>query len=113
MTTLDVKIEDHGYDLSDALRQETITKFGELGTYMKDLRDVKVIFSYDKEKKENTYVRASVMSEGGSIYSSASEEDAEKAMDEAHARLKTQISKEKGKELDKRDHRGKYADDRN
>ena len=35
--TLEVKIKDYGYKLSDELRKSTIEKFGELGIYMKEL----------------------------------------------------------------------------
>ncbi len=110
--TLEVKIKDYGYKLSDELRKSTIEKFGELGIYMKELSAVDVSFSWSKEDKEDTVVSAYIKANGNPIEASTRGRDAETAMDETQRKLKAQIDKEKGKELDRRDQRGQWDPDR-
>ncbi len=107
---LEVQIKNHGYELSDELRGKAVEKFGELDTYMKGLGSVLVSFSWskDKEKEGYTSVKAEVRVNGKTIDASSEEHDAETALDETQRKLKAQIEKEKGKELDKRDQRGQW-----
>ncbi len=112
---LDVEVKNHGYELSDELRKKAIEKFGELDTYMQGLSSVLVSFSWskDKEKEGYTSVKAEVRVNGKTIDGSTEEQDAETALDETQRKLKKQIEKEKGKELDKRDQRGQWDPVRN
>ena len=110
--TLEVNIKDHGYTLSGELREKTIEKFGELGIYMKDLSSVDVSFALNKENEKETVVKAYMKAGGHAIEASTTDENAETAMDETQHKLKTQINKEKGKDLDRRDHRGQWDPER-
>ena len=112
---LNVEIKNHDYELSSELREKTVEKFGELDTYMQGLSSVLVSFSWskDKEKEGYTSVKAEVRVNGKTIDGSTEEQDAETALDETQRKLKKQIEKEKGKELDKRDQRGQWDPARN
>jgi ribosomal subunit interface protein len=105
---LEVNIKDHGYTLSDELREKTIVKFEELGIYMRDLSAVDVSFSLNKENETETVVKAYIKAGGHTIEASETDENAETAMDAVQQKLKTQINREKGKELDRRDQRGQW-----
>jgi ribosomal subunit interface protein len=102
---LNVDIHANHYDLTDELRQRATEKFGELGKYMQGLEGVRVEFSWTGGKDEQTTVKAQVHGGGHSFESSATDWKAVTALDESSHKLQTEITRQKGKELDKRDHR--------
>jgi ribosomal subunit interface protein len=102
---LNVDIHAHGYELTDELRQRATEKFGELGKYMQGLENARVEFSWTDGKDEQTTVKAQVSGGGHSFDSSATDWKASTALDESSHKLQTEITRQKGKELDKRDHR--------
>lgn len=102
---LNVKIKTDEYEVTDELRQRTIDKFGELGKYMQGLEQAHVTFRWTGGNGEQTTVHAEVKGGGHSFGASDTDWKAETAVDQASHKLQTEITREKGKEQDKRDHR--------
>jgi ribosomal subunit interface protein len=103
MLNVDIHAED--YELTDELRQRATAKFGELGKYMQGLENARVEFSWTGGKDEQTTVKAQVSGGGHSFDASATDWKATTALDESSHKLQTEIAREKGKELDQRNHR--------
>jgi ribosomal subunit interface protein len=103
---LNVDIKTDKYELTDELRQRTTDKFGELGKYMQGLVQAQVTISWTGGEGEQTTVHAQLSGGGHSFSASDTDWKAETAVDQASHKLQTEITHEKGKELDERDHRG-------
>lgn len=100
---IELQIDSDGYDLDDALRQRIRDRIGGVDRYMDSLDSGHVTLSWEGGTGEQTRVSAQVWGAGHRFEASDTDRDAVTAVDRTHHELETQIRREHGKELSRRD----------
>ena len=102
---LDVVISSPGYDLDDAVRQLVAESYGGLDEFIDTLHGLRVTFSWEGGRGEQTKVHAQASAPGHRFEASYTDWKAERAAEKARRELETQIRREHGKRITDRHHR--------
>ena len=99
---MNLHLVGHGIEITPALRSFTEEKFQKLERHFERLQSVRVIYSVEKL---DHFAEATLQINQEDVHASANSVDLYTSVDELVHKLDAQLSKQKNKYLDRRDHR--------